>query len=281
MKAEPTCATSASPSPADTAKEDDVLQARLRQIKHRLIVLSGKGGVGKSTVAANLAWALALAGHTVGLLDVDIHGPSIPKLLGLKGGEPDVDAAGLHPVCLPPQLKVMSIGLLLKNPEDAVIWRGPMKYSVIQQFLRDVDWGPLDYLIVDSPPGTGDEPLSVIQLVGQPASAIVVTTPQDVAVADVRRSITFCRKLSLPVAGIIENMSGFVCPHCGKTTDPFKSGGGEALAREMNVPFLGRVPLDPAVVQSGDGGKPFMGQGDQCPAAKAFSPIIAAIEKTF
>ena len=173
----------------------------------------------------------------------------------------------------------MSIGFLVESAESAIIWRGPKKYGVIHQFLRDVEWGPLDYLIVDSPPGTGDEPLSVIQLVGHPASAIVVTTPQDVAVADVRRSITFCRKLGLSVAGVIENMSGFVCPHCGKTTDLFKSGGGEALACEMNVPFLGRVPLDPTVVQSGDGGKPFMGQTDQSQAAKAFGPIIAAIEK--
>lgn len=278
MNAEPTCATGASPSPANPAQTDDVLQARLRQIRHRLIVLSGKGGVGKSTVAANLAMALAQAGHTVGLLDVDVHGPSIPKLLGLEGADVENDGAGLRPVSLQPNLKVMSMGFLMENAESAVVWRGPMKHSLIRQFLRDVNWGPLDFLVVDSPPGTGDEPLSVIQLVGQPASAIVVTTPQDVAVADVRRSITFCRKLGLSVAGVIENMSGFVCPHCGKTTDPFKSGGGEALAREMNVPFLGRVPLDPAVVQSGDGGKPFMGQTDQSPAAKAFGPIVAAIE---
>ena len=256
-----------------------MLQARLRQIKHRLIVLSGKGGVGKSTVSANLALALAQTGHTVGLLDVDVHGPSIPKLCGLEGSDVENDGAGLFPVSFQPNLKVMSMGFLMENAESAVVWRGPMKHSLIRQFLRDVNWGPLDFLVVDSPPGTGDEPLSVIQLVGQPASAIVVTTPQDVAVADVRRSISFCRKLSLPVAGVIENMSGFVCPHCGKTTDPFKSGGGEALAREMNVPFLGRVPLDPTVVESGDGGKPFMGQADQSPAAKAFGPIIAAIEK--
>jgi Mrp family chromosome partitioning ATPase len=279
MSNETTCAASAPPSPATQAQADDVLQARLRQIKHRLIVLSGKGGVGKSTVAANLALALAQAGHMVGLLDVDVHGPSIPKLLGLEGSEPDGGAGSLYPICLSQQLKVMSIGLLMLRAEDAVIWRGPLKYNVIRQLLRDVNWGPLDYLIVDSPPGTGDEPLSVAQLIGQPAAAVVVTTPQDVAVADVRRSITFCRKLSLPVVGVIENMSGFVCPHCGTTTQPFKSGGGEALAREMNVPFLGRVPLDPAVVQSGDGGKPFMGEAEPSPAAKAFGPIIVAIAK--
>ena len=229
-----------------TAKADDVLQARLRQIKHRLIVLSGKGGVGKSTVAANLALALAQAGHTVGLLDVDVHGPSIPKLLGLEGSRLwRMTAPACYPVSLQPNLKVMSMGFLMENAESAVIWRGPMKHSLIRQFLRDVNWGPLDFLVVDSPPGTGDEPLSVIQLVGQPASAIVVTTPQDVAVADVRRSISFCRRLSLPVAGVIENMSGFVCPHYGETTDPFKSGGGEALAREMNVPLPRTRALGP------------------------------------
>jgi Mrp family chromosome partitioning ATPase len=278
MNADTTCAAGAPPSPTALAQADDMLQARLRQIRYRLIVLSGKGGVGKSTVAANLALALAQAGHSVGLLDVDVHGPSIPKLLGLENAEVENDATGLRPVCLLPNLKVMSIGFLVENAESAVIWRGPMKYNVIRQFLRDVNWGPLDYLVVDSPPGTGDEPLAVVQLIGQPAAAVVVTTPQDVAVADVRRSISFCRQLSLPVAGLIENMSGFVCPHCGKTTDLFKSGGGEALAHEMNVPFLGRVPLDPTVVLSGDGGKPFVGGSQQNPAAHAFGPIVTAIQ---
>jgi len=278
MNTDTPCAAGAPPSPVARAQADETLQARLRQIRHRLIVLSGKGGVGKSTVAANLALALAQAGHTVGLLDVDVHGPSIPKLLGLENAEVETDATGLRPVCLRPNLKVMSIGFLVENAASAVIWRGPMKYNVIRQFLRDVDWGPLDFLVVDSPPGTGDEPLAVVQLIGQPSAAVVVTTPQDVAVADVRRSISFCRQLSLPVAGLIENMSGFVCPHCGKTTDLFKSGGGEALAHEMNVPFLGRVPLDSAVVVSGDGGKPFGDGLPQNPAARAFGLIVAAIQ---
>lgn len=276
MNADPSCATSAHLPP----QADEVLQGRLRQIRHRLIVLSGKGGVGKSTVAANLALTLAQAGYTVGLLDVDIHGPSIPKLLGLDNAKVEGDDTGLHPVCLRPNLKVMSIGFLVTDAESAVIWRGPRKQSIIRQFLRDVNWGPLDYLIVDSPPGTGDESLAVAQMISQPASAVVVTTPQDVAVADVRRSISFCRELSLPIAGVIENMSGFVCPHCGKTTDLFKSGGGEALAREMNVPFLGRVPLDPTVVISGDGGTPFMGQPGESSAMKAFGSIVAGIEKS-
>jgi Mrp family chromosome partitioning ATPase len=254
------------------------LQARLRQIRYRLVVLSGKGGVGKSTVAANLACKLAQAGNTVGLLDVDMHGPSIPKLLGLEHAKLESGLLGLNPIALHPNLKVMSIGFMVESEESAVIWRGAIKYRMIQQFLRDVNWGALDYLIVDSPPGTGDEPLSVVQLMGQPAAAVVVTTPQDVAVADVRRSITFCRKVSLPVVGVVENMSGFACPHCGRTTDLFKAGGGEALAREMLVPFLGRVPLDPAVVVSGDVGKPFAEGAIETAAMKAFGPIVQSVQ---
>lgn len=261
------------------AAEDAVLQNRLRQIRHRFLVLSGKGGVGKSTVAANLAMALARAGHRVGLLDVDVHGPSIPKLLGLDGARPDAAAEGIEPVYLAPNLKVMSIGFLLGDASDAVIWRGPLKFNVIRQFLRDVAWGELDYLVVDSPPGTGDEPLTVVQLIGQPASAVVVTTPQQVAVADVRRSIGFCRKLDFPIAGLIENMSGFVCPHCGRLTEVFGAGGGEALARETHVPFLGRVPLDPQVVLSGEAGTPFVQRDPESPTARAFADIIRPLLK--
>ena len=176
-----------------------------------------------------------------------------------------------------PRLKVMSIGFLLQSPRDAVIWRGPLKYKVIEQFLRDVIWGTLDVLVIDSPPGTGDEPLSIAQLVGRPAGAIVVTTPQDVAVADVRRSITFCQQVHLQVLGVVENMSGFVCPHCGKATDLFKSGGGAALAQEMSVPFLGKVPLDPQVVDSGDAGTPFVQRFAGSPTAHAFEDIVRPI----
>jgi Mrp family chromosome partitioning ATPase len=252
------------------------LNQRLSQIRQKVLVLSGKGGVGKSTVAANLAMSLALAGCKVGLLDIDIHGPSIPKLLGLEGENcsPAAESGAIQPVAVGPNLKVMSIGFLLRSPRDAVIWRGPLKYKMIQQFLGDVAWGALDVLVIDSPPGTGDEPLSVAQLVGWPASAVVVTTPQDVAVADVRRSITFCQQLHLQVLGVIENMSGFVCPHCKKTTDLFKTGGGEALAREMNVFFLGRVPLDPQVVISGDAGTPFVHRFSGSPTAHSFEEIV-------
>jgi ATP-binding protein involved in chromosome partitioning len=257
--------------------EEPVLQARLRAIRHKLLVLSGKGGLGKSTVAANLAMAMALTGRRVGLLDVDIHGPSIPKLMGLEGARPGAGADGIEPLSISSNLKVMSIGFLLESGRDAVIWRGPLKFSVIQQFLRDVVWGALDCLVIDSPPGTGDEPLSVAQLVGQPAGAIVVTTPQAVAVADVRRSITFCQKVGLRVLGVVENMSGFVCPHCAKATDLFKAGGGVSLAREMGVPFLGKVPLDPQVVDSGDAGTPFVQRFAGSPTAQAFAEIVRPI----
>jgi Mrp family chromosome partitioning ATPase len=272
----------------DEQQQDrQALAARLSQIDHKFLVLSGKGGVGKSTVAANLAVALARHGPRVGLLDIDFHGPSIPKLLGLEGRPVPSDGKTLYPVQFENGLKVVSMGFLLRSSSDAVIWRGPLKMHAIRQFLRDVEWGELDYLIVDSPPGTGDEPLSIVQLIAEPEGqpgqpptpspttrAIVVTTPQDVAVADVRRCIGFCGQLNLSVAGVIENMSGFVCPHCGERTDVFGSGGGEHMAKEMGVPFLGRVPVDPQIVAGGDQGKPFaVTEGDD-ETARAFAAIV-------
>jgi ATP-binding protein involved in chromosome partitioning len=253
------------------------LERRLCRIRHKLLVLSGKGGVGKSTVAANLAVSLALAGQRVGLLDIDIHGPSIPGLLGLQGRQISVAGGELVPVRMTDHLAVMSIGFMLSSVKDAVIWRGPLKFNVIRQFLKDVAWGDLDYLVVDSPPGTGDEPLSVAQLVGSPAAAIVVTTPQDLAIADVRRCVSFCEAVSLPVAGIVENMSGLVCPKCGERIDVFKRGGGKALAEETNVPYLGAVPIDPAIVVSGDAGTPFVGTYEQSAAGQAFAEIVRMI----
>jgi len=257
------------------------LSTRMERIGRKIMVLSGKGGVGKSTVAANLAMSLAQAGKKVGLLDVDLHGPSIPRILGMDGRRLGPDASGgISPIRIGENLSVVSVGLLLDSAADAVIWRGPMKYNVIRQFLKDVQWGPLDYLVIDSPPGTGDEPLAVAQLVGQGAAAVVVTTPQDLAVSDVRRSVSFCRTLNLRVAGIIENMSGLVCPHCGKSVDLFKTGGGERLAHEMNVPFLGRIPLDPQIVVSGDGGKPFVLSFPDSGSAKAFASVVEPILET-
>ncbi len=258
-------------------RERQALARKMCQIGYKLLVMSGKGGVGKSTVAANLAASLALAGKSVGLLDVDIHGPSIPRLMGLDRDRVAIHESEIVPVAIGENLKVMSIGFLLNSAADAVIWRGPMKYGVIKQFLKDVDWGPLDYLVIDAPPGTGDEPLSVAQLVGQPAGAVLVTTPQDLSVADVRRSVSFCHKVELPVVGIIENMSGLVCPHCRGVIDLFKTGGGEALAREMKVPFLGRVPIDPEIVQCGDAGSPYVHRHAESPAAQSLRGIVESI----
>ncbi len=235
------------------------LEENLSRIKHKLVVLSGKGGVGKSTVAVNLAVSLVARGYTVGLLDIDIHGPSIPKLLGIEGGMPAANEQGkMVPVTYSESLRVISIGFLLQRAEDAVIWRGPLKYGVIKQFLKDVSWGELDYLIIDSPPGTGDEPLSVCQLIDNADGALIVTTPQDVALIDVKKSITFCQKLDMPIVGVIENMSGFTCPHCGERIEIFKSGGGKRMSAEMNVPFLGSIPIEKNITDGGDSGKPFV-----------------------
>ncbi|MCK4547186.1 MAG: P-loop NTPase [Candidatus Eisenbacteria sp.] len=235
--------------------EQEAVDKRMSHIRHKIMVLSGKGGVGKSTVAVNLAYSLSLKGNRVGLLDVDVHGPSVPRMLGLDGQPVAGKDGGLAPVEMGPNLLVMSMGFLLRDKDDAVVWRGPLKANVIRQFLSDVEWGELDYLIIDSPPGTGDEPLSVGQLIRGADGAIVVTTPQEIALADVRKSISFCRGLGLPVLGVVENMSGLVCPHCGERVDVFKSGGGEEMARDMGVRFLGRIPLDPGVVELADRGK--------------------------
>lgn len=247
------------------------LQQRMADIRHKLLVLSGKGGVGKSTVAVNLAVALAKAGRQTGLLDIDIHGPSMPKLTGLEGQTVHSDGRAILPVKVADNLAVMSIGFLLGSKADAVIWRGPLKHSVIRQFLKDVVWATLDYLVIDCPPGTGDEPLSVVQLAGPEAGALIVTTPQELSISDVRRCVTFCRQVNLPVLGVLENMSGFICPQCGARIDLFKAGGGERLARETNVPFLGRIPFDPEIVVSGDNGVPFADRN-------VFSPTVAALE---
>jgi ATP-binding protein involved in chromosome partitioning len=255
-------------------KERLALNDNLRDVKHKIIVLSGKGGVGKSTVATNIAISLSHKGKMVGLIDVDIHGPSIPKMLGLEGTPLRGSEEGMLPVDYSEGLKVISVGFILKNEADAVIWRAPLKHSLIRQFLRDVRWGELDYLIIDSPPGTGDEPLSVIQLLENADGAVIVTTPQDVALTDVRKAITFCRHVNLPIIGVVENMSGFVCPHCKKTVDIFKSGGGEKLASEMNVPFLGRIPLEPKIVETGDSGQPYLQSYHDSEASRAFDLVI-------
>lgn len=240
---------------AELVAQQEAVDRRMSRIKHKIMVLSGKGGVGKSTVAAHLAYALSVKGKKVGLLDVDVHGPSIPKMLGLEGRPVTGTGDTLAPVEMGPNLRVMSMGFFLRESDEALIWRGPLKANLIRQFLSDVEWGDLDYLVIDSPPGTGDEPLSVGQLVTGADGALVITTPQEIALTDVRKSITFCRKLGLPVLGVIENMSGFTCPHCGGRVDIFKTGGGERMAVDMGVRFLGRIPLDPRVVEQGDRGE--------------------------
>ncbi len=252
------------------------LQSRLCRIKHKIVVLSGKGGVGKSTVAVNLATALMMEGKRVGLLDVDIHGPSIPTMLGLENEPIQSTEDGLLPIELG-DMKVMSIGFMLKNQDDAIIWRGPMKMGVIKQFLKDVVWGDLDYLIIDSPPGTGDEPLSICQLIDTLDGAVIVTTPQKVASVDVRKSITFCRKLNVPVLGVIENMSGFACPNCGQITHILSSGGGLQITRDMQVPFLGSIPIDPAIAAACDDGRVYLQQYSGTVTAGIMKKIVLSI----
>jgi Mrp family chromosome partitioning ATPase len=254
-------------------EEEAKISRALARIKNRILVFSGKGGVGKSTVAANLALALSLRNRKVGLLDVDIHGPNLAKMLGVEDKKLVISHDSIRAVPINENLKLVSMSFLLESPDVPVIWRGPMKMKVIQQFLGDVEWGDLDWLIIDSPPGTGDEPLSVAQLI--PATgAVIVTTPQDVSVLDSRKAVIFAQKLNLKILGIIENMSGMNCPHCGRRIDLFKTGGGEQAAAELNVPFLGRIPIDPRIVTSGDEGRPFAVHQADSEAANAFQEIV-------
>lgn len=259
--------------PAKETEEDLKVSKTLAKIKNRLLVFSGKGGVGKSTVASNLALAFAHKGLKVGLLDVDIHGPNLAKMLGVEEKKLDISPQGIKAVEVNANLKLVSMSFLLQDPNLPVIWRGPMKMKAIQQFLGDVDWGELDWLIIDSPPGTGDEPLSVAQLI--PATrSVIVTTPQEVSLMDSRKAVFFARKLNLKILGIIENMSGMICPHCRKEIDLFKTGGGEKAALGLGVPFLGKIPLDPQIVTSGDEGKPFITNRSNSEAGKAFMKIV-------
>ena len=250
----------------------------MERIKYKIMVMSGKGGVGKSTAVANLSFALQLHGNSVGLLDVDIHGPNIPKMLGIEEGQLSAFGGGIFPVQVPPNLKVVSMAFLLRDRDTPVIWRGPMKMAVIEQFLGDVIWGDLDYLCIDLPPGTGDEPLSIAQLIPGVTGVVIVTTPQDVALLDSRKAVNFAKELHIPVIGIVENMSGLICPHCGEMIDLFKVGGGEKAAKDLGVPFLGRIPIDPTIVQNGDAGKPFLLEDSESEATKAFKQIVEQIE---
>jgi len=260
-------------------KDFEDIKNNIRNIKNRIMVLSGKGGVGKSTIAFMLASYFTRKGKKVGLLDVDIHGPSIPRLVGIEGVKLEVEDKHLLPLEPYENLKVVSIGYLLDSNRDAVIWRGPLKYQMIKSFLKDVKWGELDYLIVDLPPGTGDESLSICQMIGEGAGAVMATTPQDLSINDVRRALTFCVKLNTKVIGIVENMSSFVCPKCGEKSYIFKQGGGKRLATEMKVPFLGEIPIDPDIVRAADEGRLYFKEFPNSEAAKVFDRIREFFEK--
>jgi len=258
-------------------EEDKELKDRMSRIKHKIIVMSGKGGVGKTSVSVNLSYALALTGREVGLVDIDLHGPNIAKMLGVEGQGFTGSDDGIEPVRVLPNLKAASISFATANPDMPIIWRGPLKMSAIRQFLEEISWGELDFLIVDSPPGTGDEPLSACQLIPAVSGAVIVTTPQDMSILDARKSVFFARQLKIPVIGIIENMSGFVCPHCGKETPIFKKGGGEKAAKDLGVPFLGRIPFEPAMVEMADRGLPFVQSRKDAPSTAAFQEIVRHI----
>ncbi len=250
----------------------------LENIKHVIIVISGKGGVGKSTVSSNLAEALSMQGYLTGIMDLDITGPNIPKMFHVEDEKLVVDDNSLLvPVDVPPSLKVMSMAFLLPSKDSAIMWRGPVRSSAVQQFIEDVNWGPLDYLIIDMPPGTGDEALSIIQLIPKADGTIIVTTPQEVSLLDAKKSVTFSALAKIPIIGLVENMSGFVCPHCGEVTDIFKSGGGEDAANHLGIKFLGRVPIEPGVVVSGDKGMPIVIAEPESASAKAFNGIVKKI----
>ncbi|MGL4368092.1 MAG: Mrp/NBP35 family ATP-binding protein [Spirochaetota bacterium] len=231
----------------------------LAQVKKVIVVMSGKGGVGKSTVSVNIAAGLAKRGFATGILDADLHGPSVAKMLKLNGVQPEITSdEKMIPVKYNEKLSVLSVAFLLPSEHHATIWRGPAKAGVLKQFIQDTKWGELDYLIIDCPPGTGDEPLSVIQLAGKVDGAIIVTTPQEVALIDVKKSITFAEKIAVPVYGIIENMAGFTCPHCGKVSHIFSQGGGADLALQSGIPLISQIPLLPQIGEGGDSGLPFM-----------------------
>jgi len=250
---------------------------RMSHVGHVILVLSGKGGVGKSTVAANLAYELARRGNRVGLMDADLHGPTIPLLTGVSGEIATGTEESMQPVEAAPNLAVMSIGFLTAERDQPTIWRGPLRGGVLRQFLGDVEWGSRDFLVIDLPPGTGDEPLTLAQSIPNADGAVIVTTPQEASLADCRKAINFAHKVQLHVLGVIENMSGFVCPNCGERTDVFSTGGGEQMASSMNVPFLGRVPLAAEIVALSDAGEPLTGEDAPEAVREAWGEIVNAL----
>lgn len=268
----------------EVEQQEQNIHQKMSQIKHKIIVMSGKGGVGKSTVAVNIALALSEQGLKVGLMDCDIHGPSVPKMLGIENEKLLIQGNEIGPVIINAHFKAVSIRFLVTEKDTPIIWREPLKMGLIRQFLGEVAWGELDYLIIDLPPGTGDEPLSIAQLLPTSDGAVIVTTPQDVALLSVRKSINFAKSLHLPVIGIIENMSGFICPHCRKAIDIFGKGGGEKTAREFNFPLLGQIPIDPRIAELADQGKPIITADNNSESTQIFFNIVQkikqAVEKT-
>ncbi len=256
-----------------TSEQQEITE-RMRHIKNKIVILSGKGGVGKTTVAVNLATALAWQGHTVGILDADIHGPDVPKMLDLEGARMIGGDKGLEPVIGPLNILTVSMEFLLQNADTPIIWRGPLKMRVISEFLSKVNWGTLDYLIIDLPPGTGDESLSIMQLLPDLDGIIIVTTPQEVALLDSRKAANMVRQMNIPILGLIENMSGFHCPHCGEVTNIFGKGGGKNAAKELNLFFLGDLPFDHRVMLLSDEGKPFIVTESKTPVAEAFQKVV-------
>ena len=268
-------------NPEKKIQDETHLKENLARIKHKLLVISGKGGVGKSTIAVNLAYGLAFSGKKVGILDIDIHGPSIAKMLGIEGKTLGLSKISNRPmpVKVHDNLYAMTIATLIQDEDAPVIWRGPLKMIVIKQFLQDIQWPELDYLIVDSPPGTGDEPLSIVQILKKVDGSVIVSTPQDVAILDARKTIKFSEKLSVPVLGIIENMSGFTCPHCGKKIEIFQGKGTIKAANDFNIDILGKIPIDNKIVKTSDAGRPYIYDYNSLPAAKEMKNIVNKIIK--
>jgi len=254
------------------AEQDAAVKSSLDKIKNKIIVMSGKGGVGKTSTSVNLSIALAKKGHNVGIMDVDLHGPDVPRMLGLDG-MPEVNQnRKLSPMNYSDNLKAISIESFTPGKDDAIIWRGPLKFSAIRQFIADVDWGNLDFLVIDSPPGTGDEPLTVAQNIAD-AKAVIVTTPQEVALADVRKSINFCKTVNMEIFGLVENMSELSCPHCNQMIELFGSGGGARTAKEMGIQFLGSIPFDLQVVACGDSGVSYQEAHSDSAVTRAFAVV--------
>ncbi len=260
--------------------QDKKIREHMDKIGRKILIMSGKGGVGKTTVTVNLANALVDAGCTVGVLDTDLHGPNVAKMLGCEDGRLDsYDGVSFIPVEARPGLKVVSLSFAIPDPDAPIVWRGPMKMSAIRQFLADVDWGVLDYLLIDSPPGTGDEQLTVCQSIPEMTGSVIVTTPQAVAVLDARRSVNFSRKLGVAILGVVENMSGLFCPECNTEIPVFGIGGGKKMAEDMHVPFLGRIPLEIPLREAEDGGTSWVSASPESPSAKAFKNIAMIINE--